>query len=322
LLGVAALAGLAFAPRSPAQSPRPRAVRVAVLAPSTQAREEVTLRPFFEEMARLGWIEGQTVVYDYGFANDRTGDLPRIAAELVARKPDLIFAPPAPATAAAHRVTRTIPIVFATGTDPVRSGMVASLARPGGNVTGIVSVIDSLAPKLIELLSETLPRARRLGFLADPGDPRARIDLEALTPPARRRGMILLPVDVPTVAQLPDAVNRLVAQKADAVLTSTSLIFNNRHALHASVQPHRLPVIGHRSELADAGALLAYGPKLEDQIRRAADLADKILRGASPATISVQQPTTFELVVNLATARALGIPIPNSVLVLATRVIT
>ena len=128
-----------------------------MLAPSTRGKEEVTLKPFFDEMRRLGWIEGQNIAYDRTYADDRHKDLPRLAAELVAHKPELIYAPPQIAAMAARQATQTIPIVFATGIDPVAAGLVTNLARPGGNVTGVVSAIDSLAPKRLELLREILP---------------------------------------------------------------------------------------------------------------------------------------------------------------------
>ena len=154
-----------------AQNPAAGLRRVGVLAPSTRAQEEVTLKPFFDEMRKLGWIEGQTIAYDRAYADDRHQDLPRLAAELVARKPELIYAPPSVAALAAKQATRTIPIVFAAVTDPVGRGLVSSLARPGGNATGFVSVAESLVPKLIELLHEILPGAKRVGLLSDPAEP-------------------------------------------------------------------------------------------------------------------------------------------------------
>jgi putative ABC transport system substrate-binding protein len=140
---------------------------VAVLAPSTAAREAVTLKPFFDEMQRLGWVEGQTVLFDRAYAGDQYTELPRLAREIVARQPELIFAPPLPAAVAAKGATATIPIVFATGTDPVGVGLVHSLARPGGNATGRISVIESLAPKSLELLLQLMPAVRRVGLLGD-----------------------------------------------------------------------------------------------------------------------------------------------------------
>ena len=294
---------------------------VAVLAPSIRAREEITLRPFFDEMRRLGWIEGQTIAYARFYGDDVQENLTRLAIEAVAQKPNLIFAPPSPAAVAARKATSTIPIVFATGTDPVATGLVASLARPGGNVTGMLSVVESLAPKLLQVLREILPSATRLGLLNDPGDPRARIDLAAAGPAAKALGMTVVVSNVTSPTGLRAGVARLVDQKIDAIVTGTSLIFNLRMELLELANARHLPVIGHRAELADAGALFSYGASLSEQMRLAAIMADKVLKGSSPADLPVEQPTKFELVVNLKTAQALGVRIPQSILLRADRVI-
>jgi len=317
LLGLAgAVAGISVCP---AQTSRLR--RVAVLAPSTAAREEVTLKPFFDEMRALGWIEGQTIEYYRAYADDDPPRLAVLAAELVARKPDLLFAPPSPAAVAAHKATRTIPIVFATATDPVATGLVASLANPGGNATGIVSVADSLAPKLLEIVHEILPRAKKVGLLNEASDPRAPLDAEALTRAAPKFGMTVVMGGVAHPSELRPAVMRLADQKVDSILTGTSLIFNLRAQLIEITNALRLPVAGHRSELADAGALFSYGASLDDQMRKAARLADKVLKGAAPSSLPVEQPTRFEFVVNEVAAARLGIKVPRPLLLRADRVI-
>jgi putative tryptophan/tyrosine transport system substrate-binding protein len=315
----AALAGVPALQRTHAAGPPLR--RVGVLAPSTAAKEELTLAPFFDEMRKLGWIAGQTIVYDRAYADDLATALPQRAADLVARAPELIYAPPSPAAVAARRATRTIPIVFGTGTDPVGSGLVESLARPGGNATGVVSVIDSLAPKLVEILGQIAPDAKRIGLLNDPTDPRHRVDRAALTPLAAARSLTLIHGDVSNPVEFDAAVARLLAHRVDAVLTSTAFVFNMRKRLLELTDRARVPVAGHRSELADVGALFAYGASLAAQLRRSAHLVDKILKGAAPAEIPVEQPNVFELVVNLKTARALGIVVPSSVVLRADRVI-
>jgi putative ABC transport system substrate-binding protein len=295
--------------------------RVGVLAPSTRAKEEVTLKPFFDQMRVLRWIEGQTISYDRAYADDQPERLPRLATELVARKPDLIYAPPASSAVAAKQATQTIPIVFGTGTDPVGTGLVSSLARPGGNVTGIISVIDSLAPKLIELLGEMLPRARRIGYLGDPNDPRSEVDRSALVAVASARGLTIIVGEASQPMQLGGAVNGLIAQRVDAIITGTSSTFNMRVGLMEIANAQRVPVIGHRAQLADAGALFAYGASLADQLRRSAYLVDKILKGAKPADLPIEQPTKFELVINLKAAKTLGITIPRALLLRADEVI-
>jgi putative ABC transport system substrate-binding protein len=315
----AALASVQALPRVHAAEPLLR--RVGVLAPSTAVKEELTLAPFFDEMRRLGWIEGQTIAYDRAYADDLTSALPQRAAELVSRAPEVIYAPPSPAAVAARQATRTIPIVFGTGTDPVGSGLVASLARPGGNATGVISVIDSLAPKLVEILGQMAPNARRIGLLNDPADPRAAVDRASLVPLAAVRGLKLIVGETSNPSGFDAAVAQLLAQRVDAILTGTAFVFNMRRRLLELTGRVGVPVAGHRAELADAGALFAYGASLAAQLRRSAHLVDKVLRGASPAEIPVEQPNVYELVVNLKTARALGILVPRSVVLRADRLI-
>jgi putative ABC transport system substrate-binding protein len=318
---IAATAALAIAPLARGQAGKPLP-RVGVLAPSTREREAVTLKPFFDGMRALGWVEGATVVYDHAYADDRHEAMDRVAAELVARKPDVVYAPPFPAAVSARRATATIPIVFATATDPVGAGLVADLARPGGNVTGITSIIDSLAPKLFELAREILPASRRVGLLGDATDPRSKMDRDSLVPRVARARMELVSVAASSPAELDAAVARLLAPKpVDIVITNSTLTFNLRHRLLELTNARRVPVAGHRAEIADAGALFCYGASLPDQIARSATIVDKILRGESPATIPVEQPTRFETVVNEKAARLLGIKIPPAVLARADRVI-
>jgi putative ABC transport system substrate-binding protein len=295
--------------------------RVGVLAPSTAAREAATLKPFFDEMQRLGWVEGQTANFDRAYADDRHNELPRLARELVARRPEVIFAPPLPAAVAAKEATATIPIVFATGTDPVGVGLVESLARPGGNATGMISVVDSLAPKSQELLLQLMPAVRRVGLLGDPADPRLGQDRDALAPLLAARGIRLVVAGASDPQAFDAAVAQLLRERVEVIMTNSSLSFNLRLRLFELLQGKPVAVVGHRRELVDAGALMSYGAPLREQIRRAAFVVDKILRGARPADIPVQQPMEFELVLNLKTARALGVTVPQVMLLRASQVI-
>jgi putative tryptophan/tyrosine transport system substrate-binding protein len=295
--------------------------RVGVLAPSTQAKEEITLKPFFDQMRQLGWVEGQNIAYDRVYADDRNHDLPRLAAELVARKPELIYAPPQLAAVAARQATRTIPIVFATGRDPVGVGLVSSLARPGGNVTGFVSGFESLAPKRVELLREILPGAKRIGFLGDPAEPFTTVDRNALARMASALGLTILVADASNPAEFDSAVAKLTGQGVDVLHATSAISANLRERLIELANRKRVPVIGSRAFMVEAGALFAYSAPLADALRRTAQLVDKILKGAKPADIPVEQPTLFELVVNLKAAKALGITIPRSILLRADRVI-
>jgi putative ABC transport system substrate-binding protein len=295
--------------------------RVGVLAPSTAEREAATLKPFFDEMERLGWKEGEQVAYDRAFASNRHEDLPRLASDLVARRPDVIYAPPSPAAIAAKGATATIPIVFATATDPVGSGLVQSLARPGNNVTGICSVMDSLAPKSLELLQQLLPGLRRVGLLGESGDARLRLDRDALMPLLPSRGMRLVEGEATNPSGVDAAVERLLRERVDAVLTNSSLTFNLRDRLAQRFRTHRVVLVGHRSEMVEAGALFSYGASLPEQLRASALVVDRVLKGARPDGIPVEQPTRFELAFNLATARALGLEISQTVRLRADRMI-
>jgi putative ABC transport system substrate-binding protein len=305
--------------RTSAQPERIR--RVGVLAPSTAAKEAITLRPFFDEMRALGWIEGSDVAYDLAFAADDHARLAALAAELVGRAPHVIYAPPQAAAMVARRATSTIPIVFATATDPVGFGLVQSLAKPGGNVTGIATLATTLVPKALEILREVMPNARRLGVLGDPADPRWKADLDALAALASTFGIAVASAAARSERDLEGAFARLVAGRADVVFTNSSFIFNHRRTVVALARKARVPVVGHRAEFVDAGALFAYGAPLASQIRRSAHLVDKVLKGARPADMPVEQSTLVELVVNLRTARELGVTVPASILARAERVV-
>ena len=298
--------------------------RVGVLAPNTHAKEEITLKPFFEQMRQLGWIEGQNIAYDRVYADDQHSMLARLAAELVARKPEVFYAAVTPAAVAAKQATQTIPVVFGSVADPVGIGLVTSLARPGGNVTGMSSsVTGMLAPKLVEFLREILPGVKRLGLLGDSTDPTAKLTQQALVPVAASLGQTIILAEAANPVEFDAAVARLVADRVDAILIAgnSPLVFNLRARLIELANQKRLPVIAYRSQVADAGALFSYGASQADYLRRSALLVDKILKGAKPADIPVEQPTLFELVVNLKAAKALGITIPQSILLRADRVI-
>ena len=239
----------------------------------------------------------------------------------MARRPELLYAPPAPSAVAAKQATRTFPIVFGAVGDPVGTGLVASLARPGGNVTGVVSVIDSLAPKRVELLREILPGAKRLGVPGDPTDTRSTIDLAALAPVATAPGLTVVVAEASNPVEFDVAVTKLIGQGVDAVLSGTTISTNLRERLIELANLRHVPVVGHASDMAEAGALFSYGASRADQLRRSAQLVDKILKGAKPVDIPVEQPTKFELVINLKTARALGVTIPQALLLRADEVI-
>ena len=302
-----------------AQAPVAHLRRVGVLAPSTRAKEEVILKPFFDEMRALGWIEGQTIAYDRAYADDQHQELARLAAEMVGRKPELIFAPPTVAALAAKQATGTIPIVFSTLTDPVGNGLVASLARPGGNATGVINVIESLVPKRLELLHEILPNARRVGILRDPIERQSDASRHSIGQAATALGLTIIWVDLSGPSELDAALAKLTGQGVDVIFAGTTIASNLRARIVELASRKRVPVISNRAAELEAGGLLSYGSSLADQVRRSAQLVDKILKGATPPDIPVEQPTKFELVINLKTAKALGIP--QSLLLRADEVI-
>jgi len=304
-----------------AQAVRPSLLRVGVLTPSTQAKDEITLKPFYDQMRALGWLEGRNIVFDQVYADDQPSALSKLSEELVARQPTVIFAPPSTAALAAKQATQTIPIVFATVPDAVGIGLVKSLAHPGGNVTGISSIAESLTPKRIELLRQILPGVKRLGMLGDSNDPVTRLDQQALAPIAASLGLTLVAAEAGSPAEFELAVASLIANRSEAIFPGSVLAYNLRGRLIELTNKSGLPVIGLRAVWADSGALFSYGTSLDDQHRRSALLVDKVLRGIKPADIPVEQPTSFELVVNMKAARSLGIAIPRSVLLRANRVI-
>jgi len=296
--------------------------RVGVLVPSTRAKEEVILKPFFDQMRELGWVEGQNIAYDWVHGDDQLQMLPRLAAELVARKPEVIYAPPSTTAVVVRQATRTIPIVFAAGSDPVGTGLVASLARPGGNATGVASSVGSLAPKRVEILRELLPSAKRIGLLGEFNDPTTMAVQQALAPLAASLGLTIVLAEASNSLDFDGAVARLISDRVDAIFPAGGALALNLHTrLIELANRGHVPVVGVRTAMVEAGALFAYSASLADALRRSAKLVDKILKGAKPADLPVEQPTLFELVINLKTAKALGINIPRSILLRANRVI-
>ena len=251
----------------------------------------------------------------------RTERYSEIATELANHKVDVIVTWASAPVLAAKRATTTIPIVFAAQMDPVGAGVVASLARPGGNVTGMSIQQTDTAGKRIELLREVLPRLARLAVMANSGAPGAMIEMREVATTARTLGLEVIPIEVSQAGEVFSSIES-IRDRADALYVATDpLIFSNRIAINEMAQRQRTPTIYGSREYVDAGALMSYGPNWIDLFRHAAEQVDKILRGAKPADIPVQQPTKFDLVVNLRTAKALGLEIPPSLLARADDVI-
>jgi len=276
---------------------------------------------FVKRLGELGWTKGRNVAIEYHWAEARTERYSEIATELANRKVDVIVTWASAPVLAAKHATTTIPIVFAAQMDPVGAGVVASLARPGGNVTGMSIQQTDTAGKRIELLREVVPRLARLAVMANSGAPGAMIEMREVATTARTLGLEVIPIEVSQAGEVFSSIES-IRDRADALYVATDpLIFSNRIAINEMAQRQRTPTIYGSREYVDAGALMSYGPNWIDLFRHAAEQVDKILRGAKPADIPVQQPTKFDLVVNLRTAKALGLEIPPSLLARADDVI-
>jgi putative ABC transport system substrate-binding protein len=280
---------------------------------------------FLQGMRDLGYVEGRNLVIEYRYAEGQLERFPALAAELVALNVEVLVAPPTPAAQAAKRATTTIPIVFAGAGDPVTSGLVTSLARPGGNITGLSGLSPELVGKCLEQLKQAVPGVSRVAVLWQPGGQGERAEKDMLKEAevaARALGMRLQFVEARGTADFDRAFSDMTTARAGALTVLPSSMFNTeRRRLADLAAKSRLPAVYQLREYVDAGGLMAYGANLADLNRRAAAYVDKILKGAKPADLPVEQATKFELVINLKTAKALGITIPQSVLLRADEVI-
>jgi len=306
-----------------AQQPAGRVYRVGYLAIASR-EQQIHLRKAFEEGLRsLGYRVGENVVIEYRFANGQLERLPALAADLVRLGVDVIVSGNPSNTVAAMKVTTTIPIVMTNSSDPVGAGLVASLARPGGNVTGFSSDTgDEINGKRLELLKDTLPNLSRVGILWNPDFARNQSRLTSMREATQALGLTLVPAEARGPDALEQAFATMVRERAQVlVVLSDGVLFNFRGQIGVMALRDRLPAISAVREYAEAGLLLTYGPDLQDLNRRSAVFVDKIFKGAKPADLPVEQPTKFELVVNLKTAKALGVEVPTSLLQRADEVI-
>jgi putative ABC transport system substrate-binding protein len=273
----------------------------------------------------LGYVEGRNIVIEFGDAARQLERFPALAAELVAANVDVIFAPNVFAAQAARGATSSIPIVFAGVADPVSDGLVASLARPGGNVTGLSNLAPELAAKRLGLLKEAIPRVRRVAVLWQPGSGMERTDRGALASTevaARRLGVELMVVGAKAPAELDAAFAGMARERADALMVlGTPMFFVERQRIVTLTSGLRLPAMYSGRDWVDAGGLMSYGANLNDLLRRAATYVDKILKGAKPGDLPVEQPTKFELVINLKAAKTLGAALAPAVLARADELI-
>jgi ABC-type uncharacterized transport system substrate-binding protein len=282
----------------------------------------MVLEAFRQGLRELGYVEGQTIVIEYRFAEGRPERLPAFAAELVRLKVNVIVATSSPAPEAAKQATRTIPIVFAVVGDPVAAGLITSVARPGGNITGLSTMGSEVVGKQLELLKEIVPRLSRVAVLQNPKNVSAPAVLREAEGAARTLGVQLHILHVSTSAEIDAAFAAMRSQLVGGVLVlRDALLREQRTRIAALAAKSRLPAVYGIREAAEAGGLMAYGASVTTMYRHAATYVDKILKGTKPADLPVEQPTKFELVINLKTAKALGLTIPPSLLQRADEVI-
>src|SRR5262245_19798778 len=320
-----ALSVMLFVLNSSAQAQQPgKTFRIGFLDPSTLSGMAVLVDVFRQELSKLGWIEGKNISMEYRFAEQKTERLPELAAELVHLGVDLIVTTGDPPAFAAKKVTTTIPIVLTASSDPVAQGLVASLARPGGNVTGLAGLGPELITKRLEVLKDVVPTLTRVGVLWWPGALVGQeILLKELRPAAVALKLKLKEIETdPNVKGLESAFQTVKQKQVNDIITATnSAFFAERKRIVELAGKHRVPAIYFQKEFVDEGGLMSYGADYTDLYRRAAVYVDKILKGAKPADLPVQQATKFEFVINLKAAKQIGLTIPPRVLERANQVI-
>jgi putative ABC transport system substrate-binding protein len=315
-----AVALLVAAPAADAQ-PGGKVSRIGVLSSLSRGAPPGTLA-LVEGLRELGHVEGQNVAIEWRGAEGQASRFPALAADLVRLNVDVIVATVPPAIQAAQSATKTIPIVMVTPADPIGAGFVRSLARPGGNVTGLTWQTQETVPKRLQLLKETVPTLGRVAVLWDTTEPARRRQVEEAEGAAPKVGVQLQAFEVRSLAELDGAFAMMTRERVGAILieASSMLAANRSHIANLAIK-HRLPTMGWFDGMVDAGILMSYNPSITEQYRRAAYFVDRILRGSKPADLPVEQPTKFDLTINVNTAKALGLTIPPSVLLRADRVV-
>jgi putative ABC transport system substrate-binding protein len=317
-----ALCAMLFALCDPVQAQQAKKIpRIGYLSATSPSAEPARTDAFRQGLRELGYIEGQNIVIEWRSAEGKLERLPDLAAELVRLKVDVIFVRSTAAVQTAKNATTTVPVVSVSG-DPVGLGLVASLARPGGNVTGLANLTPELAGKRLELLKEVIPRVSRVAVLWYPDTPSAALRVRETEAAASSLGIKLQLVEVREVNDFELAFSAMKKDRAGALVPLRgTLIVNQLKRIAELAAENRLPAMYDDREFTEAGGLMSYGTMLADLDRRAANYVDKILKGAKPADLPVEQPTKFELVINLKTAKQIGLTIPPNVLARADRVI-
>jgi putative ABC transport system substrate-binding protein len=316
LLGGAAVWPVVARAQQPAKLPT-----IGFLGANSPSIQSQWTAAFVQRLRELGWIEGRTIAIEYRWAEGRLDRSPEIIAELVRLKVDVIVTHASANVVAAKQATSVIPIVFAAVPDPVGNNLVASLARPGGNVTGLSNQSTDLAGKRLELLREVVPGLRRLAILANIGNPVAVLEMGEIQAAAGMLGLEVATLEIRRAEDIAPAFEALKG-RAEALYVQSDSLFNfNRVRINTWALSARLPTVVGFREFVDAGGLMSYGPNLPGQFRRAGDYVDKILRGAKPGDLPIEQPTKLNLIINLTTAKALGLTVPPTLLARADEVI-
>jgi putative tryptophan/tyrosine transport system substrate-binding protein len=300
----------------------PKSPRIGVLLPGTPTSFAVRAKAFLEGLRELGYVEGQTIAIEWKWGEDRIERFPELARELVRDNVDVILTGGTSAAMALKSATTTIPIVMAIIGDPVAAGLVDSLGRPGGNATGFSIIAPELGTKRLELLKEIVPDAFSVAVLLNSKNPQSRIELNEMQVAARTLGIQLHPIQIASEAALEEAFAALTKAVTQALIVLTDpILFSQRKRIVELANRNRLPAIYFFQGFVEEGGLVSYGPSDADLFRRSAAYVDRILKGARPSDLPVQQPTRFELVVNLKAAKALGLDIPPTLLARADEVI-
>jgi ABC-type uncharacterized transport system substrate-binding protein len=314
--GAAATWPLAARAQQPARLPT-----IGFLGSSTPLAMSQWVAAFVQRLRDLGWTEGRTVVIEYRWAEGRSSRAAEIAAEFVRLKVDVIVTYSTAPVIAAKQATSVIPIVFAAANDPVGANLVASLARPGGNVTGLSVQQTDVAGKKLELLREVVPGLRHLAIMANTGNPGGMLEMGEAQAAARTLGLEAITIEIRRAEDIAPGFDALKGRAEALYVCTDPLVVTNRARIHTLAMGARLPTIYNSREYVETGGLLSYGPNWPHMWSRAAGMVDKILRGTKPADIPVEQPTKFDLVINLTTAKALGLDVPPTLLARADEVI-
>jgi len=297
-----------------------RVYRIGLL--TTHSAQATRVEPLRAGLRDLGYVEGQNIVIEYRWAEGKYDRFPDLAAELVRLKVDIIVTGGTPSTQAAMQATKTIPIVMVGTGDPLRTGLIASLARPGGNVTGLTQLGAEVAGKRLQILKDTVPNVSRVAFLRNRASPAHVPYFNELQAAARGLRLTLQSVEVQEPYEFERAFAAMMRERPDALIVTADAIHQLRQAwIVEFAAKRRLPALYQLKEYVEAGGLMSYGASITDNYRRAATYVDKILKGAKPSDLPVEQPTKFELVINLKTAKALGLTIPQTLLLRADQVI-